>query len=268
MVNCSMPPVRCFNRRTNRSSRRFWRSSRRRAGCRWPCLNRTKDNCCPMTSTTDSFMHCCRNRGQMTDDRKKGEGKARSFVLASLLSSALCLLSSAKAEGISVNKAEVRLGEDGYHLSASYDINLTFAAQQALTRGIPLYFVGEFSLTRSRWYWLDEEIFQGEQTVKLSYNVLTRQYRLSRGALFQNFASFEDALNILARQSSATIPAELMKKDGNYTAAARLRLDVAQLPKLLQVNALTGRDWDLNSDWYRWAINAAEMAVSSKGQTE
>jgi len=175
---------------------------------------------------------------------------------------------TAYAEGVSVNKAEARLGENGYQLSASYDINLTFAAQQALTRGIPLYFVGEFSLTRSRWYWLDEEIFQGEQTVKLSYNVLTRQYRLSRGALFQNFASFEDALNILARQSSATIPAELMKKDGNYTAAARLRLDIAQLPLPLQVNALTGKDWALNSDWYRWIIRPAEITVRGEGKAE
>ena len=59
-----------------------------------------------------------------------------------------------------------------------------------------------------------------------------------------------------------------MEKNKSYIAAARLRLDVAQLPKLLQVNALTGKDWTLNSDWYRWAINAAEMAVSSEGQTE
>ncbi|MDD5383710.1 MAG: DUF4390 domain-containing protein [Gallionella sp.] len=175
---------------------------------------------------------------------------------------------TAYAEGVSVNKAEARLGENGYQLSASYDINLTFAAQQALTRGIPLYFVGEFSLTRSRWYWLDEEIFQGEQTVKLSYNVLTRQYRISRGALFQNFASFEDALNILARQSSVTIPAELMKKDGNYMAAARLRLDIAQLPLPLQVNALTGKDWTLNSDWYRWVIRPAEITVRGEGKAE
>ncbi|MBI1887676.1 MAG: DUF4390 domain-containing protein [Nitrosomonadales bacterium] len=181
---------------------------------------------------------------------------------------ALLFIATAQAEGIAVNRAEARLSDDGYQLSASYDINLTFVAQQALERGVPLYFVGEFLLTRPRWYWLDEEIFQGEQTVKLSYNVLTRQYRISRGALFQNFAGLEDALNILSRQSSTVIPAELVEKNKSYIAAARLRLDVAQLPKLLQVNAMTGKDWTLNSDWYRWAINTAEMAASSKGQTE
>jgi len=189
-------------------------------------------------------------------------GLLRSALLA------LLFIVTAQAEGISVNRAEARLSDDGYQLSASYDINLTFAAQQALERGVPLYFVGEFLLTRPRWYWLDEEIFQGEQTVKLSYNVLTRQYRISRGALFQNFAGLEDALNILSRQSSTVIPAESVEKNQSYIAAARLRLDVAQLPKLLQVNAMTGKDWTLNSDWYRWAINTAEMTVSSEGQTE
>lgn len=183
-----------------------------------------------------------------------------------------CLLISAfsslsAADGISANRAEIRLTDNGYQLSASYGINLTYAVQQALSRGIPLYFVGEFSITRSRWYWLDEEIFHSEQTVKLSYSVLTRQYRISRGALFQNFASFEDAMNILARQSS-DIPAETLKKNSSYTAAARLRLDVAQLPKLLQVNALTSKDWSLDSDWYRWIIRPAELAGHGEGKTE
>lgn len=175
---------------------------------------------------------------------------------------------AAYAEGISVNKAEARLNESDYQLSASYDIHFNYAVQQALTRGVALYFVGDFSLTRSRWYWLDEEIFHSEQTVKFSYNVLTRQYRISRGALFQNFASFEDALNILSRQSSAVIQKDLLKKDGNYIAAARLRLDIEQLPKLLQVNALTGKDWDLSSDWYRWVIRPAEIGANPNGKAD
>jgi hypothetical protein len=189
---------------------------------------------------------------------------------------------AAHAEGISVNKAEVRLSEDGYHLAASYDIHLTFVVQQALARGIPLYFVSEFSLTRPRWYWFEEQVFVGEQTSKLSYNVLTRQYRISRGALFQNFVSFEDAVNMLSRQSSAAIHAELIKQsDGyiaglirkiktetNYFAVVRLRLDTAQLPKLLQVNAMTGNDWTLDSGWYRWVIRPEDLSARSEGKVE
>lgn len=193
---------------------------------------------------------------------------------------------NAQAEGIAIDKAEIRRSEDGYQLFASYDIKLNFVVTQALSRGIPIYFVSEFSLTHARWSWLDaaqqavlrtlpryfvgdsprrlswldKEIFNGAQTVKLSYSVLTGRYRISRGALFQNFATLEDAENILARQSSTAIPAELLKKNGDYMAAARLRLDIAQLPKPLQVNALTDNDWTLDSDWYRWVISPAEIA--------
>ena len=205
--------------------------------------------------------------------------------LRGLLCSALLawlFAATAYAAGISVNKAAVRAGDDGYHLTASYDINLTVAMQQALSRGITLHFVGEFSLTRPRWYWMDEEVFQSEQPIKLSYNLLTRQYRISRGALLQNFASFEDALNALARQNSLAIPPDLIKKndgyfsyfsewiktEGHYFAAARLRLDTAQLPKLLQVNALTDSDWTLSSEWYRWIVTPAEIAASEQGRAE
>ena len=193
---------------------------------------------------------------------------------------------NAQADGIAINKVEIRRSEDGYQLSANYGIQLNFVVKQALSRGIPIYFVSEFSLTHARWSWLDaaqqavlrnlpryfvgdsprglswldKEIFNGTQTIKLSYSVLTGRYRISRGALFQNFATLEDAENILARQSSTAIPSELLKKNGDYMAAARLRLDIAQLPKPLQVNALTDNDWTLDSDWYRWVISPAEIA--------
>jgi hypothetical protein len=234
-------------------------------------------------------MPCCRNSRQMKDDRKKSGGKAKRYAFVCLLSAVLCLLPSAYADGIIVSKVEIHRGEAGYQLFANYDIKLNFVVTQALSRGIPIYFVSEFSLTHARWSWLDtaqqavwrtlpryfvgdsprrlswldKEIFNGEQTIKLSYSVLTGRYRISRGALFQNFATLEDATNILARQSSAMIPEDLMKKNGDYMAAARLRLDIAQLPKPLQVNALTDSDWTFDSDWYRWVISPSDMAKNT-----
>ncbi len=164
------------------------------------------------------------------------------------------------AEGIVVNKAEVRVGEDNYQLAADFKINLSFVVEQALSHGVAIYFVSEFSVTRSRWYWFDAQIAKSELVTKLSYNVLTRQYRISRGALYQNFPSLEEALQMVQRQSSAQFSSAPLKKDGNYLASARLRLDVAQLPKLLQVNALTNKDWELDSDGYRWVIRAEDIA--------
>ncbi len=232
-----------------------------------------------MISMTDFIMRCCK--------------KTLSAMLCGLLLA--CVFSAtAQAEGIAVNKTEFRIGEEGYQLSASYDVNLNFVIKQALSRGIPIYFVGEFSLTQprwgwldatqqalshgmqsifssspmTRWSWLDKDIFEGEQTVKLSYSVLTGRYRISRGALYQNFASLEDALNMLSRQSSTAIPEDLIKQDDKYIAAARLRLDIELLPKPLQVNALTDSDWTLDSGWYRWPVNAAGIPAKNDRQAE
>lgn len=204
-----------------------------------------------MTSTTGFSMPCCK----------------KLFKVLLLLTLPVWLYATAaRADGIEVNKAEIHASEDGYQLSADFNVNLNNVVQQALSLGVPLYFIGEFTLTRSRWYWLDEQVYQNEHSVKLSYNVLTRQYRISRGSLFQNFASLEDLMRILARQNSGYIPIDAMKKDGNYIASVRLRLDTKQLPKLMQVNVLTSRDWDFDSGWYRWLIRSQDAAL--RGKTE
>lgn len=184
------------------------------------------------------------------------------FLMLSVLSG------SALAEGVSVNRAEARLSEEGYQLKADFAINLNFTVQQALSHGVAIYFVSEFTLTRSRWYWFDEQVASSEQVTKLYYNVLTRQYRISRGSLFQSFATLEEALAVVQRQSSTMVAPELLDKKGSYLAGARLRLDINQLPKLLQVNALTSKDWDLNSDWYRWVIYPADIALRQQNTSE
>lgn len=200
-------------------------------------------------------------------------GNPKTIAKWLVMFSVLCPLSSARADGIEVLKTEAHYSDGSYQLSADFNISFNFVVDQALSRGIPLYFDSEFTLTRPRWYWLDEVVAQSEQSTKLSYNMLTRQYRITRGSLYQNFASLDEALRIIGHQSSAPIPAELLKgsgnymtakllnitekllkKDNNYVASVRLSLDVTQLPKPLQVNALTGNDWNLDSNWYSWIV--------------
>ncbi len=182
---------------------------------------------------------------------------------------------AASADGIVVRKAEIRLTDEGYQLTANFDIHLTLLVEQALTHGITLNFLSEFTLTRSRWYWFDEVATKTEQTTKLSYSALTQQYRLKRGSLFQNFASMEDALKVLGNQSSDIIPAKLFNKNNgyisallsskpNFTAFARMRLDVSQLPKPLQVNALTSDEWRMDSEGYSWMLATDEIAQATK----
>ncbi len=200
--------------------------------------------------------------------------------LARLLAVLLALwlgISVACAEGISVRKTEARLSDGSYQFSADFDISLNFVVDQALTRGVPLYFISEFSLIRPRWYWMDEVIAKNEQTAKLSYNKLTRQYRITRGSLFQNFSSLGDALRIISHQSAAPIDAALFQKNdgyissllpqkGDYIAATRMRLDVTQLPKPLQVNALATQDWNFDSNWYRWTVRPIVSAPDRESE--
>ena len=217
-----------------------------------------------MTSAMVSFMHYCKSMHNL----------AR--LLAVLL--ALWLgISVVCAEGISVRKTEARFSDGSYLFSADFDISLNFVVDQALTRGVPLYFISEFSLIRPRWYWMDEVIAKNEQTAKLSYNKLTRQYRITRGSLFQNFSSLGDALRIISHQSAAPIDATLLQKSsdyisallpqkGDYIAATRMRLDVTQLPKPLQVNALATQDWNFDSNWYRWIVRPIVSAADRESE--
>jgi len=204
-------------------------------------------------------MHYCKN--------------SRNIFHSVVVISAITLLNPAMAiaDGVIVRKAEIRMTDEGYQLSANYDIKLNPIVEEALTHGITINFLAEFSLTRSRWYWLDEVTSKTEQSTKLSYSELTRQYRIKRGALFQNFARLEDALQALGNQSSNPIPAELLNKksgyisslftsNSNFTAYARMRLDVSQLPKPLQVNALTSDEWKMDSEGYSWKLAPDELA--------
>jgi hypothetical protein len=178
--------------------------------------------------------------------------------------------SAAGAEGIIISKAEARLTEEGYQLSANYDIQLSHTVETALKHGVTLYFVSELTINRSRWYWLDTDVARDEQIAKLSYNALTQQYRITRGSLFQSFQELKDALLVLGHQTADPVPLALLEKEGGgyfsrlmkkgstcCSAFAQMSLDVTMLPKPLQVNALTNEDWNLKSVPYRWQIMPA-----------
>ena len=62
-----------------------------------------------------------------------------------------------------------------------------------------LHFVVDFELVRKRWWWFDEKALSKRLQLRLSYHAVSRNYRLSSGTLQQNFASLNDALNVLRR---------------------------------------------------------------------
>ena len=161
----------------------------------------------------------------------------------------------ARADVVPVKSAELRIDESEVLLSAEFDLALTPTLEEALQKGIALHFVVEFDLTRARWYWLDEKVTEWSITYRVSYSPLTRQYRVASGPLGQTFESLDDVERFIGRVSSRPVArADMLTKGARYEAALRIRLDVTQLPKPFQINALALREWQLASDWFRWGF--------------
>jgi hypothetical protein len=161
----------------------------------------------------------------------------------------------AHADSIPVRAAELRVEDGEVLLNAEFAFTLNTTLEEALHNGIPLYFVLEFELTRGRWYWFDEKVAETSFTYRVSYNALTRQYRVASGLLTQAFTTVQEVERFVGRVTSRPIvSASALTPGTRYVAGVRLRLDVNQLPKPFQVNALASRDWTLTSDWYRWTV--------------
>lgn len=162
----------------------------------------------------------------------------------------------ARADGIEIKKAALVAAEDGYFLEADFDIALTHTLEEALNKSVPLYFTLDFELIRPRWYWLNEKVANTRQQYRLSFNALTRQYRVGVGTLYQNFSSLPEALTFLSRVRLREIAEPgALGKGASYTAALRMRLDTSQLPKPFQISAVGSREWSVSSDWHRWTVS-------------
>ena len=162
---------------------------------------------------------------------------------------ALCF-ASAQAQPIQVNNAGMEISETRYVLNADFHLDLTGPLLEALNNGVSLGFLIEFELTRPRWWWFDEVTARRRTQWRLSYSALSRQYRLTTGALHQNFAQLEEALDVMRRLRNWQVLERSVRLSGsNYEAAVRMRLDTTQLPRPLQISALTNRELRLESPW-------------------
>jgi hypothetical protein len=193
-------------------------------------------------------------------DRRPPPGAARGARLRRWLASVAAglLLAAgavtANADTIALRAAELQAGEDGYVLNAEFDVTINPTLEEALQKGLPLYFVLEFELLRSRWYWLDEKVVVNSTVYRVAWDALTRNYRVSSGLLRLNFNTIDEVQRFLSRVTGRQVARrDQLAPGARYEAAVRLMLDVNQLPKPFQVNALTSREWTLQSDWHRWS---------------
>lgn len=171
------------------------------------------------------------------------------------------------ADNIDIVQAHLEPAEEGTVLSATFAFELNRGLEDALTRGIPLFFTTEVDLRRPRWYWFDEKTINASQTIRISYNVLTRQYRAGiNGGLQQNFNTLDDALSLVRRPRRWTIADRGVLKPGDtYQVAIRIKLDVTHLPKPFQVNAINNSDWRMSSEW-KYFPYKAEIYKAERGE--
>ena len=196
---------------------------------------------------TAFFTRCC---------KRLERGLARLLPGLFLLGAAIV-----HAGSIEPTRAALNPGDDGHTLSAEFAVDLGGRLEEAVARGVPLYFNLEFVLERNRKYWVREPIVSRSLTYRLSYSNLTRQYRLNTGSLHQNFGSLAEALRVVGRVSALpVVDKDALKSGESYEAAVRLALDRSQLPKPFQVDAITDKGLQVEAKVLRWQFTVPVAA--------
>ena len=167
-----------------------------------------------------------------------------------------CCALGARADTAEITQLRFDRTEEGLLLSANISFDLPPVIDDALAKGIPMFFVAEASLLRDRWYWYDKHIASAARHMRLSYQPLTRRWRLvvsptpigsSGVALGQTFETREEALAAIQRISHWKIAESSdIDPDSRYNVDFRFRLDVSQLPRPFQIGAVGHSDWSIS----------------------
>ena len=170
---------------------------------------------------------------------------------------ALLFAAAAFAQPAAAEVTQLRLerSEEGVLLSAVVSFELPAVIDDALAKGIPMFFVAEAVLFRDRWYWYDRQVAATARHMRLSFQPLTRRWRLvvsnmpignSGLALGQTFDTREEALAAIQRISHWKIAEPgVIDPDARYNVDFRFRLDVSQLPRPFQIGAVGDADWNI-----------------------
>lgn len=199
-----------------------------------------------MQNMTASFMQYCR-RFELA-----GSGLVCLFFLF------FALPAWADASEIDVKSAELVSVNGAYALNADFDIRFSREVEEALNKGVQLDFLVEFQIAIPSNWWFDDEVKSASTHITLGYHALSRQYLVNRNNHQHAFSTLQEAKEEISRiRNWRVVEKSLLKKDEEYYAALRMRLDQSRLPKPLQVDALGSKDWNMVSERYRWTPSLA-----------
>lgn len=170
------------------------------------------------------------------------------LLLLLRLAALLVLLggAGARAQGVEVSTLGLNRQDGQLTLEFSLRVQLSRPVEDALRRGVPMYFVAQASTYRNRWYWRDERVARVSRAWRLAFQPLTSSWRVSFGGLNQTFATQAEALAALSRSSGWKL-ADLAQLDpgSSYYVEFTFRLDNTQLPSPMQISLGAQTGWTM-----------------------
>ena len=159
-----------------------------------------------------------------------------------------------------ITQLHVERGDDGLYLSATTNFELSPVVEDALMKGIPLFFVIEADIYRDRWYWTDPRVASAARTIRLAYQPLTRRWRVNiasglisssaglRATLNQNYETLAEAVSAIQRVARWKIAenSEVLA-DPSYRLVFYFRLDLSPLPRPFQIGMAGQSEWNISA---------------------
>jgi len=205
-------------------------------------------------NTTVSFTPCCK---KPPERRLRPRLHWRALLAALLMLWLAVPLVRAQNHGGDVSDLQLQRAPDGLYLTGALQLELPEAVQDALHKGISMHFTAEAEVLRQRWYWTDKVMARATRYLRLSYQPLTRRWRLAQSpvpfaatglgvSLGQNFDELTEALAAMQRIARWKIVDEGILDEGvAYVVNFEFRLDMSQLPRPLQIGAVGGSSWSV-----------------------
>ncbi len=172
---------------------------------------------------------------------RKGAAKGSLALCGWLLAAAAVF-----AQGVELATFEAKRQDGSLTLDFAASLVLPRPVEDALQRGVPVYFVAEAQLFRSRWYWRDERLARVSRAWRLAFQPLTSSWRVSFGGLNQSFPTLAEALVALSRSTGWKV-AELaqMEAGNSHYLEFSYRLDNSQLPSPMQISLGAQTGWTM-----------------------
>lgn len=141
----------------------------------------------------------------------------------------------------------VKTQQGNIYIDVQVILELTPAMQDALEKGITLYFVATAEIERERWYWFNETKAIAVKEMRLSYQPLLEQYRVTIGGLSRTFSTLSEALNLIGYIGSWHIAnANALEGSGSKKLMFTFKLDHERLSRIFQLGVARDDEWRLS----------------------